>query len=308
MSTLAAGIQPRKVSKERRTEAFTFYLTVAPWVVGFILFTLGPMVASAWYGFNKWNFISPPQFIGLNNYAQAFKDPLFVKSLANTAYFSFGSVPLELAFGLLVALVMNNNLKGINLFRSIYYLPAVMSGVAVVLLWRWVFDPKYGMINQVLALVGIKGPTWIYSPQWVIPAFILMTLWGVGGYMILYLAGLQGVPTELYEAADIDGAGKLRRLVSITLPMISPVIFFNLVMGVIGSFQVFTSSFIMTNGGPANASLFYVLYLYRQAFQYFNAGYGSALAWILFLVIMAMTAVVFRGSALWVYYEGSGRN
>lgn len=295
-------------SKERRREALTFYLTVSPWVVGFVLFTLGPMVASAWYSFNKWNFISPMEFTGLDNYVQAFKDPLFVKSLVNTAYFSFGSVPLELAFGLLVALVMNNNLRGINLFRSIYYLPAVMSGVAVVLLWRWVFDPKYGMINQVLRLVGIKGPTWIYSPQWVIPAFIIMTLWGVGGYMVLYLAGLQGVPTELYEAASIDGAGRVRRLVNITLPMISPVIFFNLVMGIIGSFQVFTSSFIMTNGGPANASLFYVLYLYRQAFQYFNAGYGSALAWILFIIIMVLTALVFRGSALWVYYEGSARS
>ncbi|MHB0877757.1 MAG: carbohydrate ABC transporter permease [Anaerolineae bacterium] len=308
MSTLAAGIETGKVSKERRREALTFYLTVSPWVLGFVLFTLGPMLASAWYSFNKWNFISPPEFIGLSNYGQAFGDPLFVKSLVNTAYFSLGSVPLELAFGLLVALVMNNNLKGINAFRSIYYLPAVMSGVAVVLLWRWVFDPKYGMLNQVLALIGIKGPTWIYSPQWVIPAFIVMTLWGVGGYMVLYLAGLQGVPTELYEAANIDGAGRLRRLFNITLPMISPVIFFNLVMGIIGSFQVFTSSYIMTAGGPANASLFYVLYLYRQAFQYFNAGYGSALAWILFIVIMGMTALVFRGSALWVYYEGSARN
>ena len=305
MTLLAIG--RRKVGKEERREALTFYFCVAPWIVGFILFTLAPMVASAWYSFNKWNFISPPHFNGLANYLYAFKDPLFLKSLVNTAYFSVGSVPVELVFGLLVALLMNNNLKGISLFRSIYYLPAVMSGVAVILLWRWVFDPKFGMLNQMLRLFGIRGPTWIYSPQWVIPAFIVMTLWGVGGYMILYLAGLQGVPTELYEAANIDGAGRIRRLFNITIPMISPVIFFNLVIGVIGSFQVFTSSFIMTNGGPNNASLFYVLYLYRQAFQYFNAGYGSALAWILFLIIILLTAFVFRGSALCVYYEGSAR-
>lgn len=303
--SLLAPAQRKRVSPEARREALTFYFCITPWVIGFILFTAGPMIASAWFSFTKWNFISTPRFNGLANYVYALKDPLFTKSLVNTAYYSFGSVPLELIFGLLVALVMNNNLKGINIFRSIYYLPAVMSGVAVVLLWRWVFDPKFGMLNQVLKLFGIKGPTWIYSPQWVIPAFIIMTLWGVGGYMILYLAGLQGVPTEMYEAASIDGAGRMRRLWSITLPMISPVIFFNLVMGIIGSFQVFTSSFIMTNGGPNNASLFYVLYLYRQAFQYFNAGYGSALAWILFIIIMLLTALVFRGSALWVYYEGS---
>jgi len=303
--TAVALPEARRRSQEARREAWTFYLCVAPWIIGFIVFTAGPMVASAWFSVTKWNFISSPQFNGLKNYGDVFKDPLFYKSLANTAYYSFGTVPLELVFGLIVALIMNNNLKGIHLFRTIYYLPAVISGVAAVLLWRWIFDPHYGMLNQVLRLVGIRGPTWIYSPDWVIPAFIIMNLWGVGGYMILYLAGLQGVPTELYEAANIDGAGRLRRLWNITVPMISPVIFFNAVMGVINSFQVFTSGYIMTDGGPNNASLFYVLYLYRQAFRFFNAGYGSALAWVLFIIILALTALVFRGSSAFVYYEGS---
>ncbi len=286
-------------------EALTFYFCVSPWVLGFVLFTAAPMIASVWFGLTDWNFISPPSFTGVGNYVRLINDPLFVKSLVNTAYYTFASVPLGLIGGLLVALLMNQNLPGITVFRTIYYLPSVVSGVAVAMLWKWIFDPNYGMLNEALRLVGIRGPQWIYSIQWVVPSFVIMSLWGVGGAMIIYLAGLQGVPTELYEAASLDGAGPWRKLWTITIPMISPVIFFNLIMGVIGSFQIFTSSLIMTQGGPANASLFYVLYLYRNAFAYFDAGYASALAWVLFIIIILFTFLTFRSSALWVYYEGS---
>ena len=286
-------------------EALTFYFCVSPWVLGFVLFTAAPMIASVWFGLTDWNFISPPSFTGVGNYVRLINDPLFVKSLVNTASYTCASVPRGLIGGLLVALLMNQNLPGITVFRTIYYLPSVVSGVAVAMLWKWIFDPNYGMLNEALRLVGIRGPQWIYSIQWVVPSFVIMSLWGVGGAMIIYLAGLQGVPTELYEAASLDGAGPWRKLWTITIPMISPVIFFNLIMGVIGSFQIFTSSLIMTQGGPANASLFYVLYLYRNAFAYFDAGYASALAWVLFIIIILFTFLTFRSSALWVYYEGS---
>ena len=307
---MSAAIKPNRRNPFIRPsfrEAVTFYVSILPWIFGFLVFTAGPMVASLWYSITDWNFISPASFIGIDNYMSLFSDPLFAKSLWNTAYYTFVSVPLGLAGGLLVALLMNQTLPGITVFRTIYYLPAVVSGVAVAMLWKWIFDPNYGMLNQALAWIGIAGPQWIYSPDWVIPSFVIMSLWSVGGAMIIYLAGLQGVPTELYEAASLDGAGALRRFWNVTIPMISPVIFYNLVMGIIGSFQIFTSSLIMTKGGPNNASLFYVLYLYRHAFNYFSAGYASSLAWILFVIIMFFSLLVFRSSALWVYYEGSAK-
>jgi multiple sugar transport system permease protein len=222
-----------------------------------------------------------------------------------TTTYTLLAVPLALTGGLLVALLMNQNLKGVTLFRTLYYLPSVIAGVAVALLWQWIFNPNFGLINSILALVGIPGPKWIYTEDWVLPAFVIMNLWAVGGPMIIYLAALQSVPTELYEAAALDGAGALRRLLSITLPLISPVILFNFIIEIINSFQIFTSVYIMTQGGPNNGSLFFVLYIYRQAFQYFNTGYASALAWVLFVIIMLFTLIVFRSSKAWVYYEGA---
>jgi len=305
MAVQAAGRPTSRWRKPATREALTFYLCVLPWIITFLIFTAGPMIYSLALSFTNWNFLTPAKFVGLQNFAQLLKDPLFSKSLANTAYYTFGSVPLITFVGLLVAILMNQKVPGIAVFRTIYYLPAVVPVVAAAMLFRWVFDPNFGMLNQTLKLFGIIGPQWIYSMQWVIPSFIIMSLWGVGGYMIIYLAGLQGVPTELYEAAAIDGAGTVRKFWSITVPMVSPVIFFTLVSEIIGSFQVFTGAYMMTNGGPNNASLFYVLYLYRNAFQYFKAGYGSALAWVLFVVILAFTALVFRSGSAWVYYEGS---
>ena len=286
-------------------EAAFFYLCVSPWIAGFILFTAGPMLASILISLTSWDFISPPTYIGLGNYQAMLSDELFFKSIQVTTTYTLLSVPLGLAGGLLIALLMNQNLKGITVFRTIYYLPSVIAGVAVALLWQWIFNPNYGLINGMLSLVGIEGPKWIYTEDWVIPAYVIMSLWGVGASMIIYLAALQSVPTELYEAAALDGAGAVRRFQSITLPLISPVVFFNLIIGIINSFQIFTSVYIMTQGGPNNGSLFFVLYIYRHAFEYFNTGYASALAWVLFIIIMLFTLFVFKFSKAWVYYEGA---
>jgi multiple sugar transport system permease protein len=302
MASIAGRVAWRKKPAVR--EAAFFYVCVSPWILGFILFTAGPLIASILISFTQWDFISPSIFVGLKNYQTALDDELFFKSLKVTTVYTLLSVPLGLVGGLLVAWLMNQKLTGITLFRTLYYLPSVIAGVAVALLWQWIFNPNYGLINALLAVIGIQGPKWIYAEDWVIPAFVLMSLWSVGAPMIIYLAALQSVPTELYEAASLDGAAALRRFWSITLPMISPVIFLNLIIGIINSFQIFTSVFIMTQGGPNNGSLFFVLYIYRHAFQYFNVGYASALAWILFVVIMVLTLIVFKTSRAWVYYEG----
>src|SRR6185437_2552020 len=214
---------------------------------------------------------------------------------------------LSIVLGLFVAILLNQNIKGVSFWRTMYYMPSVISGVAVSLLWLWIFHPDFGVVNWLLGLLGIPGPHWLTSPTWVIPAFIIMSLWGVGGSIVINLAALQGVPTELYEAAQIDGASGWTSFRSITLPLITPVVFFNLVLGIIGSYQAFTASYVMTQGGPEYASLFYVLYLYQKAFQDLSMGYGAALAWVLFLLILALSAIVFRSSPYWVYYEGQRR-
>ncbi|MEZ4736184.1 MAG: sugar ABC transporter permease [Caldilineaceae bacterium] len=230
-------------------------------------------------------------------------DPLFWQSLKVTTLYTVFNVPVTLTAAFLLALLMNNNVRGIALFRTLYYLPSLVSGVAVAMLWTWLLNPKFGLINWGLDLIGIQGPEWIFSKNWVLPSFILMNLWGAGGAMVIYLAGLQGIPTELYEAAAMDGAGWWSKLFAVTLPMISPVILFNLIIGMINSFQVFTQAYVMTAGGPGNASLFYVLYLYRNAFQYFQMGYASALAWVLFVIIAFFTFLVFRTSRDRVFYQ-----
>jgi len=303
-----------KLSMARR-EAIAGYLFIIPWILGFLAFTLGPIIASIILGFSKWNLMTPPQFTGVENYINIFKDPLFYKSLKVTFIYTIFAVPLGLFFGLLIALLMNQGVRGITIFRTIYYLPAILSGVAVAVLWQKIFNPYFGVLNPILKklhimpiLELINSPvTWLYSEFWALPAFIIMSLWGVGGSMIIYLAGLQGIPTHLYEAAEIDGASAFGRFRHVTIPMLSPIIFFNLIMGIIGSFQVFVSSYVMTGGGPNNATLFYVLNLYRQAFQYYRMGYGCALAWLLFTIIIGFTLIIWKSSPLWVYYAGEIR-
>lgn len=293
-------------SKSRllRKEAFEGYACIAPWLIGFVFLTLGPVIFSLAMSLSKWDMISAPKFVGFSNYSTILLDDFrFRQSLKVTAIYAGTAVPLGLVCSLALALLLNLNVRGMRVFRSIFYIPAILPGVAVAMVWLMVFRYQGGILNSLLGMLGVAPVKWLTSTEMALPSFVLMSLWGVGGGMIIYLAGLQSVPTQLYEAAEIDGAGVWARFRTVTLPMISPTIFFNLIMGIIGSFQVFTSSFIMTQGGPAYATLFYVLYLYQKAFKYLQMGYACALAWILFLVILALTLVVFRSSAGWVYYE-----
>lgn len=297
----------RWLARERTREIAAGYFFVGPAVLGFLIFTLGPIVAALYLSFSDYN-LARIRFVGLQNYQTMFtNDPLFWQSLKVTFVYTVFSVPLGLASGLAVALLLNKNVKLLSAFRTVYYLPALVGGVASSMLWLWLFSRDFGLINFLLSLVGLKGPSWLGDPAWVMPAFIVMSLWGIGGAMLIYLAGLQGIPSDLYDAAKVDGCGAALRLRHVTIPMMTPVIFFNLVMGIIGTFQVFTQAYVMTSGGPANATLFYVLYLYQNGWQYFKMGYAAALAWVLFLIILAFTLLVFKSSPAWVYYEGELR-
>ena len=312
MSTTVGGGPPvaakRGLTKSARAEYTAGFLFISPWIVGFILIEVGPVLATIILSFTNYDILTEAKFVGLLNYERLlFIDPLFWHSLRVTAIYSVGSVALHIIFGVLLALMLNQNLRGMSFYRTIYYLPAVVSGVAVAYMWIWVLNKEAGILNTGLSYVGIEGPNWLFNYELVLPAFILMSLWSLGGGMVLYLAALQGVPTALYEAAEMDGAGWRPKTWHITVPMISPVIFFNFIIGIIGSFQVFTNSFIITQGGPANATLFYVLYLYRHAFENLKMGYASALAWVLFLIIMTLTILSFRLSGRLVYYEGTLR-
>jgi multiple sugar transport system permease protein len=286
-----------------RREEGEFFLFIAPWLIGFFAFVLGPFLASLYLGFTNYDGFHSPEWTGLKNYFKLAGDPLFWTSLRVTTTYAMISVPLHIAFGLSIAIILNQKVRGLSVWRTIYFLPSVVSGVAVAMLWLWILNPEFGLLNLGLRAVGISGPKWVYSTTWALPALILMSLWSVGSTMVIYLAGLQGIPTEFYEAASMDGASATRRFISITLPLLSPVIFFMLVMGIIGSFQVFTQAYIMTSGGPGNATLFYALNLYRKGFLEYSMGYASALAWVLFVIIMGLTLLVFKSSRFWVHYE-----
>ncbi len=294
----------RRSSKLARREAIEGYLFISPWIFGFLVFIAGPLIASILLSFSRWDIVTPSKLIGIKNYGELFtKDELFRQSLKVTIIYTVFSVPLRLAFALFVAVFLNRKIRALSYFRTVIYMPEVVSGVALAIMWLWIFNPEFGVLNSLLSKIGIQGPAWIFSITWALPSFILMSIWKIGGTMVIYLAGLQGIPTQLYEAAEIDGANEWHKFWKVTLPMLSPVIFFTLIINMIGSFQIFAESFVMTKGGPGNATLFYVLYLYRNAFEYFRMGYASALAWILFLVILVFTLLIFRSSAWWVYYE-----
>ncbi|MDI9546129.1 MAG: sugar ABC transporter permease [Chloroflexota bacterium] len=291
-----------------RREALVGVLLVMPWFVGFLIFLLGPMLVSVYLSFTDWDLLTPAKFVGLKNYRKMiFEDPLIKQALKVTTIYAFSAVPLRVVGGLLLAVLLNQNIKLKSFIRTVFYLPSVVSGVAVAMLWLWIFNSDFGLLNLILNLFGIPGPAWLSDTRYVLAAFVIMSLWGVGGSMVIYLAGLQGVPTDLYEAAEVDGANSLTRFWYITLPMISPVIFFNLVMSIIAALQIFNQAYIMTQGGPQNASMFMMLYLYFNAFEYFKMGYASALAWLIFFYILALTLLVFRSSSHWVFYTGSVR-
>lgn len=287
-----------------RKEERSFYLFILPWIIGFLLFDAGAILASFAISFTNWSALSAPAWTGTLNYTKLSVDPLFYKAMGNSLYYGIGSVGLGTIVSFLLALLLNQNVWGISLFRTIFYLPSVVSGIAVAILWIMILHQDFGLVNSFLAFFGIKGPGWLVQPEWAMPSLILMSLWSAGGSMVIYLAGLQSVPTHLYEAAEIDGANTFQKFWTVTVPMMSPVILYNLIVGFIASIQGFVLVYVMTNGGPANATLVYGLYIYRTAFINFQMGYASALAWILLVVIIAITAVQFTVARYWVYYEG----
>lgn len=295
---------PRPSARLRAAEERSAWLFASPWLVGFVVFTLGPMLASAAMTFADWSIMKPPVFVGLANYSRFLQDPLVLQSFKVTTIYSLGYVPLNTALGLLLAILLNQRVSFLRFYRTAYYMPSVLSGVAVAVMWRLVLSADFGVLNYLLSLIGIRGPAWLSDPRWVLQAFMLMGLWHFGGGMVIYLAGLQAIPTDLYEAAQVDGAGRWARLRNVTLPLVTPVVFFQLITGTIAALQIFTQAFIMTRGGPLNATLFIVLYLFQKAFEAFEMGYASLLAWALFVYILILTLVLFRTSSRWVYYEG----
>jgi multiple sugar transport system permease protein len=303
-SSKSAGAQTKRRFSVAQ-ETVWGYIFIAPWLIGFVVFAVGPIVASFFLSFTRYELITDPVWIGADNYVSLVSnDRLFWLSLYNTAYYTLFGVPLGIIVAFLLAMLLNRPLPGIGVYRTVFYLPVVSSGVAISLLWIWLLNPQFGLVNYLLRLIGLPGPGWLVDAAWAKPAFILMSVWSVGGTVVIFLAGLQGVPRTLYEAAALDGANAWRQFWHVTVPMMSPVIFFTLVIGIIGSFQVFTQAYVMTGGGPQNATLFYVLYLFRQGFGLFRMGYAAAMAWILFLIILLLTLIQMTLARRWVYYAG----
>jgi multiple sugar transport system permease protein len=284
------------------------YLCLLPWILGFLGFTLYPVVASFYFSLTEYPILNGPTFIGLDNYkTMFFGDDLFWQALRVTVVYTLFVVPIGVVVGYSMALLLNQKVLGLAVWRTVYYLPSIVPAVASAYLWSWMFNPDFGLINGFLIFFGIHGPKWFGSETWVMPAFIIMALWGAGGGLVLYLASLQSVPTALNEAASIDGASSWDRMINITLPMTSPVIVFTLITGIIGTFQIFTAGYIITAGGPDNASLFYVLYLFRNGWQYYKMGYASALAWVLLIIMLVLTLLTLWASRRFTYYEYEDR-
>ena len=313
MSVTATGptvVSRRKVSPWRRRETRAAYLFLSPWIFGFVVLTAGPMVASLVISFTDYDILSSPRFVGLDNYRELFSDPDVVRSLGNTVYYTLLHVPLSIAISLGLALLLVRLSRGSGFFRTIIYLPVMTPPVAVGALFLLLLNGQTGLINEALGLVGISGPNWTTDPTWIKPGIVLMSLWTVGASVIIFLAALKEVPRQLYEAATVDGASPWQRFRYVTLPMISPSLFFVLIVNTIASLQMFTEVYTMffgnetTRSASGDAALFYVVYLFQQAFQFLHMGYASAMAWLLFVVIMVITAVQIRVARRRVYYEG----
>lgn len=281
-------------------------LFISPWIVGFLAFTLYPVAISLYYSFCDYDVLSRPVWVGTLNYRDMVTDDVFWKSLANTLVFAAFSLPLGLMVSFLLAVLLNQPVRGRPIFRVIYFLPSLVPAVAVAMVWIWIFNGKFGLLNHVLGWLDLPRPNWLADPNWTKPALILASLWGVGNTVVIYLAALQDVPRDLYESADIDGATPWHKLWHITLPMVSPVIYFNLIMGIIGSLQVFAGPYIMfgAGGGPNRSALFYSMYLYDNAFRFSQMGYACAMAWVLFLLILLLTWLATRASRKHIHYAG----
>jgi multiple sugar transport system permease protein len=298
------GRLPQFRTKLANSENLYGLAFVGPLIIGLILFTYGPVLYSGWLSLNEGDFLRPPVWVGLNNYVRAMNDDLARKALINTAYYVIITVPLGIALSLLLATAMNQKLRGIVGYRAIFFLPTITSAVAISLMWAWMYNPQFGVINTALRAIGMKGPKWLASPDWAMPAIMIMAIWrGVGYNMLLFLAGLQGIPKELMEAAEIDGANTVQRFFRITLPLLSPTTFMLIVLSIIGGFQVFEYSYVMTRGGPLYSTLTLVLLVYQRAFETFEMGYASALAYILFAILLVLTVIQFRMQKRWVNYD-----
>ncbi len=297
--------QKSKSTPGRRREVVLGYLFAAPWLIGFVVFGLYPMAMSLYYSLCRYDVLRFPEFIGSGNYVNLLtQDSYFWTSVWNTLIYTVLRTPLAIAGSLLLAVLVNRARWGVRVFRTVFFLPSILSGVVVSVLWLWLFNPQYGLINSVLNLAGIEGPLWLQSTAWSKPSLVLMSLWSIGGgRMIVFLAALQTIPQHLYESVDLDGGGFWAKFFHVTVPMISPIIFLWTVLEVIFSFQVFTEAYVMTKGGPLNSTLFYNLYLYTKAFDDFDMGYASALAWLLLVVSLVVTLIQFRVGKRWVHYE-----
>ncbi len=307
MTVNAAAVRGRRRRTLQRKEERDFWIAILPWFLGLFLFTGGPVLASLLFSFTNWTGLSAFEFVGFKNYRELLgEDIVFWETVFNTFYYTVGAVLLGTLGALFVALLLNQNLPGTYVLRLIYYLPSIASGVAISILWIWLFNPSVGLVNHILvSLLPIEnGPAWLSSQTWSKPALILKSTWGIGANMIIILAGLQGIPTSLYEAARIDGASVFKEFRHVTIPMLSPVLFFVLVISTINAFQILTDILVMTQGGPGTSTYMLVYYIYQNAFIYLKMGYASALAWILFTIIMILTLLQLWGSRRWVYYEG----
>ncbi|WP_145948295.1 carbohydrate ABC transporter permease [Paenibacillus sp. Y412MC10] len=294
-----------KALKKRRRGGAAPYLFIFPWIFGFLVFTLGPLLFSLVISFFDWPIVGKVTFIGLGNYVEMFTDdPLFWKSLMVTLKFAVLFVPLNIIVALGLAMLLNQKVRGSAIFRTAFYLPSVISGVALAMIWSWVYSGDYGILNYFLSIFGIQGPDWLNDTKWSLVAMVVASLWGQGSMMLIFLAGLKGIPKDLYESASIDGAGKLRQFVSVTVPMITPTILFNLITSIIAAFQQLTLALLLTGGGPMKATYFYAMYMYENAFKYFKMGYSAANAWFMFLIVLTLTFLVFKSSEAWVFYEG----
>lgn len=285
---------------------FNGYLFISPFILGFLIWFLIPALIALYLTFHRWNLINPPEYVGLANIERLFNDPLLPQSLRATFIYTVVSVPLGLVVSFSLAMLVKSEIRGIGIFRTVFYLPSIIPAVASAALWAWIYNTEFGLMNVLIRGLGGSKIPWLQDGNWAQLALIVMSLWGVGGTMIIFLAGLQGIPDIYYEAAEIDGAGTWRKLRHITLPLMSPIIFFNFIIGFINSFQVFIAAFLITDGGPVNATLFLVLYIYRTAFRTLNMGYAAALTWLLFLILMLLSFLVFRYIGTLVYYEEPG--
>lgn len=298
---MAAAVRPKYTERERK-EIRDAYLFLSPWLLGMLLFTAGPILFSLFLSFCRWDVISPIRWIGLGNYQQMFHDKLLRIALVNTVGYAAMYIPLSIVIALGMAMLLNQRLKGMGIFRTLFYLPTLTQGIATFTLWKIIFEPETGLLNRGLRTFIPNPPGWLVDPAWSKPALVIMALWSVGGTMLIFLAGLKNIPADFYEAASLDGARPATQFWRITLPMLSPTIFFNVIMATIGAFQVFAAAFVLTNGGPSNSTLFYVYYLFNRAFVYFNMGYASAMAWLLFAIVLALTVFQTKVSQKWVYY------